>query len=499
MNENTLKWFRIVLPICSNHIKFTVTSPVLRLCPVRRAPRVRCIMGREVDTSAAPAAYGAGTEDGMGTKHEQILSYIESLPIGARISVRGVARTLRVSEGTAYRAIKEAELQGLVSAIDRIGTVRIERPQKKHIERLTFAEVVGIVDGTVLGGRDGLYKTLNKFVIGAMQLEAAVRYIEPGSLMIVGNREQVQRMSLEHGAAVLITGGFTASEEVQRLANERQLPIISCTYDTFTTATLINRAIYDRLIKKDIVFVEDVLSNQQLAVLPRRATVRDYLDIAEKSGHSRFPVVDDAGRVVGIVTARDVAESAPDTPVEQVMSRNPHTVSLKTPIASAAHQMVWEDIELMPVVQNKRLVGVLSRQDVIRALQLTSRQPQMSETVEGIVLRGFEEVHHDDRTLSVVGEVTAQMTGATGTLATGPLMVLIENCALACLQRNRKVDMVVENVTLYFMKPVPVDARLEVRARILDFGRRFAKVDVEVYAGQDFSAKAMLTTQVLER
>ncbi|MCL6637136.1 MAG: CBS domain-containing protein [Alicyclobacillus sp.] len=435
----------------------------------------------------------------MGTKHEQILAYIESLPVGSRISVRGIARKLKVSDGTAYRAIKEAELQGWVSAIDRIGTVRIERPQKKNIERLTFAEVVNIVDGTVLGGRAGLHKTLQKFVIGAMQLEAAVRYIEPGSLMIVGNREQVQRVSLEHGAAVLITGGFAASEEVQRLADARQLPLISCSYDTFTTATLINRAIYDRLIKKDILFVEDVLTRQELAVLRRGATVRDYYQLVERTGHARIPVTDDQGRVVGIVTARDVAEAPGDAPIEQYMSRNPHVVSLKTPVASAAHQMVWEGIEILPVVHNRKLVGVISRQDVIKALQLANRQPQMSETVEGLVLNGFEEVAGDDGRLSLIGDVTAQMTGASGTLAMGPLSVLVENCALLCLHRHRKVDMVVENMTLYFIKPVPVDARLEVRARILDLGRRFAKVDVEVYAGQEFSAKAMLTTQVLER
>lgn len=435
----------------------------------------------------------------MSTKHEQILEHIEALPVGSRISVRGIARELQVSEGTAYRAIKEAELQGLVSAIDRIGTVRIERQQKKNIERLTFAEVVNIVEGTVLGGRDGLHKTLQRFVIGAMQLEAAVRYIEPGSLMIVGNREQVQKTSLEHGAAVLITGGFDASEEVQKLANEKALPLISCTYDTFTTAALINRAIYDRLIKKDILLVEDVVANQDLVVLKRSQTVRDYLQLVEQTGHARVPVVDEQDRLVGIVTARDVAEAAGTETVEQRMARQPYTVSPKSPIAAAAHRMVWEGIEMLPVVQSRKLIGVISRQDVIKALQVMARQPQVGETLERGVLQGFEEIYHDDHSLSLVGEVTPTMTGAVGTLALGSLSTLIENCAVACVQRNRKADMVVENLTLYFMKPISVDSTVEIRARILDYGRRFAKVDVEVFDGVERAAKALLTTQLLER
>ncbi|MEW9033071.1 MAG: winged helix-turn-helix transcriptional regulator, partial [Planifilum fimeticola] len=51
----------------------------------------------------------------MPTKHEQILRYIEQLDVGEKISVRTIARELGVSEGTAYRAIKEAENQGLVN------------------------------------------------------------------------------------------------------------------------------------------------------------------------------------------------------------------------------------------------------------------------------------------------------------------------------------------------------------------------------------------------
>ena len=45
----------------------------------------------------------------MATKHDLILAHIESLPVGDRISVRGIAKDLGVSEGTAYRAIKDAE------------------------------------------------------------------------------------------------------------------------------------------------------------------------------------------------------------------------------------------------------------------------------------------------------------------------------------------------------------------------------------------------------
>ncbi|MBC8930919.1 hypothetical protein IAI15_31530, partial [Escherichia coli] len=106
---------------------------------------------------------------------------------------------------------------------------------------LTFAEIVNMIDGQVLGGRAGLYKSLNKFVIGAMTVEAMERYTDAGNLLIVGNRVSAHELALKRGAAVLITGGFDTDDEVKRLADEKELPILSTSYDTFTVATMINR------------------------------------------------------------------------------------------------------------------------------------------------------------------------------------------------------------------------------------------------------------------
>src|SRR5690625_4075581 len=142
--------------------------------------------------------------------------------------------------------------------MDRVGTVRIERKEKEHIKHLTFAGVINVVEGQVLGGKNGLHKTLNKFVIGAMQLDAMMRYTEADSLLIVGNRVKAHELALKAGAAVLITGGFDTTEHIKQLADEKNLPIMSTTYDTFTVAEMINRAIYDQLIKKEIVFVNDI-------------------------------------------------------------------------------------------------------------------------------------------------------------------------------------------------------------------------------------------------
>ena len=438
----------------------------------------------------------------MATKHEQILQYIDELPIGEKISVRQIAKALAVSEGTAYRAIKDAENKGYVSTIERVGTIRIERKKKENIEKLTFAEVVNIVDGQVLGGRAGLHKTLNKFVIGAMKLEAMMRYTDAGNLLIVGNRTQAHELALKAGAAVLITGGFDTEDHVKKLADDLQLPVISSSYDTFTVATMINRAIYDQLIKKEIVLVEDILTPLQEAIfLKTTDTIADWLTYNRETGHSRFPVVDSNLKVQGVVTSKDIMGHEKETPIEKIMTKNPMTVGGKTSVASCSHMMVWEGIELFPVVyEANKLEGIVSRQDVLKALQMIQRQPQVGETIDDIVTNQLVMTRGKTKGDDVYRcEVTPQMTNHLGTISYGVFTTIVSEAANRVLRNYKKGDLVVENMTVYFIKPVQIDSMLEIYPKVLEVGRKFGKVDVEVFNEGVLVGKAMMMCQLIDR
>lgn len=435
----------------------------------------------------------------MATKHEQIIQHIIGLPVGNKISVRGIAKNLHVSDGTAYRAIKEAENQGIVSTIERVGTIRIERKKKENFERLTFAEVINIIDGQVLGGREGLHKTLNKFVIGAMELDAMMRYTEADSLLIVGNRVKAHELALSEGAAVLITGGFDTEDHIKRLADERELPIISTSYDSFTVATMINRAIYDQLIKKEIVFVGDIFTPYEDAFyLEVKDTIKHWYELNEQSTHTRFPVVDNKKQVLGMVTSKDVIGKDSDVPIEKVMSKNPLAVQEKTSLASVAHMMVWEGIEVVPVVgQADKLLGIISRQDVLKALQQVQRQPQVGETIDDIVSANLVSSEEEESLFQTV--VSPQMTNQLGTLSYGVFTALITEASSRLLSYRKKGDLVVENLTVFFIKPVQIDSNLTIKPKILEAGRMYAKIDVEVYNERRIVGKGLIMAQLIYR
>ncbi|MCA0969822.1 CBS domain-containing protein [Halobacillus litoralis] len=437
----------------------------------------------------------------MATKHEQILQHIESLAVGSKISVRGIAKALNVSEGTAYRAIKEAENQNLVSTMERVGTIRIEKKKKENIERLTFAEILNIVDGQVLGGREGLYKTLGKFVIGAMKLDAMMRYTEAGSLLIVGNRTNAHELAVQEGAAVLITGGFDTNETVKQLADEKKLPVISTSYDTFTVATMINRAIYDQLIKKEIVLVDDIYTPfADSKYLKTTDTVQKWYDYNSETKHNRYPVVDLHNRVVGIVTSKDVIAKDPGVRIDKVMTKNPMTVNTTTSLANAAHVMVWEGIELMPVVDSSHhLQGIISRQDVLKALQHIQRQPQVGETIDDLATKQLEIVETSGRSHHLRSKVTPQMTNQLGTMSYGVFTTLITEATSRLLQKHKKGDLVVENISVYFIKPVQLESEIDLYPQILEVGRKFAKVEIEVHHEGAIVGKALLMAQLIDR
>ena len=437
----------------------------------------------------------------MTSKHQQIIRYIESLPVGEKISVRSIAKNMEMSEGTAYRAIKEAENIGIVSTIERVGTIRIERKTKDNLEKLSFGEIIKIIEGEVFGGHDGLDKILNRFVIGAMTLNAMTRYIQPESLVIIGNREDAQLLALNQGAAVLITGGFQATPQLIQKADELKIPLMGTTYDTFTVASLINRAMTDQLIKKKIMIVADIYNDlENTNYLRMDQTVKEYRQLSEKTGNSRFPVINHSNRLVGVVSAKDILGKADTLTMERVMTKNPSVSKLHASVASVAHSMIWNGLEMLPVVQdNMELIGIISRRDVMKAMQLTQRQPQVGNTFEDDVSENLEIVEVNPTSAHFSFTVTPQMTNNLGMLSFGVLCEVVSVASKEFIHRSQRRNTVIEQLEMHYLKMIPIESKISIQMETLDNGRKVSKLDISVLLENSVVAKAIMSNQLMER
>ena len=437
----------------------------------------------------------------MTSKHQQIIQYIESLPVGEKISVRSIAKNMEMSEGTAYRAIKEAENIGIVSTIERVGTIRIERKTKDNLEKLSFGEIIKIIEGEVFGGREGLDKILNRFVIGAMTLDAMTRYIQPESLVIIGNREDAQLLALNQGAAVLITGGFQATPQLIQKADELKIPLMGTTYDTFTVASLINRAMTDQLIKKKIMIVADIYNDiENTNYLRMDQTVKEYRQLSEKTGNSRFPVVNHSNRLVGVVSAKDILGKSDSLIIERIMTKNPSVSKLHASVASVAHSMIWNGLEMLPVVQdNMELIGIISRRDVMKAMQLTQRQPQVGNTFEDDVSENLEVIEINPTNARFSFTVTPQMTNNLGMLSFGVLCEVVSVASKEFIHRSQRRNTVIEQLEMHYLRMIPIESKIAIQIQTLDIGRKVSKIDISVLLENSVVAKAIMSNQLMER
>ena len=94
------------------------------------------------------------------------------------------------------------------------------------------------------------------------------------------------------------------------------------------------------------------------------------------------PVLDKAGRLMGMVTKYDLLKAfiftsaAPvpryrvvmDHPASSVMNTEPLTVTPDMPLSRLLQELVEVQTKSFPVMENGRLVGIISREDVLRAL-----------------------------------------------------------------------------------------------------------------------------------
>ena len=117
---------------------------------------------------------------------------------------------------------------------------------------------------------------------------------------------------------------------------------------------------------------------------PNPTTVRPNSDplaaqmLLRYNNFRRLPVIDESGRLVGIVTAADLELFLATAPspgivkrqhrIEQVMTAPVITVSPDYPLEEAAQLMLKHKIGCVPVVEREQLVGIITRDDILAQL-----------------------------------------------------------------------------------------------------------------------------------
>ena len=90
------------------------------------------------------------------------------------------------------------------------------------------------------------------------------------------------------------------------------------------------------------------------------------------------------------------------------------------------------------------------------------------------------------------------MTNSIGTLSYGVFATIVTEATNRVIRAQKKSDLIVENLTIYFVKPVQIDNVVSVHPKVLEIGRKFGKVDVEVHHEGNVVGKALLMVQLID-
>ncbi|MFP4499221.1 MAG: CBS domain-containing protein [Vulcanimicrobiota bacterium] len=143
---------------------------------------------------------------------------------------------------------------------------------------------------------------------------------------------------------------------------------------------------------------KDVMETEVLTVTPDM-TVKEVAQYLYDNELSALPVVEDGGKIIGIVSEEDLIYrvSRPHIPPHiellggiiylenpfemkkelkkmsavtagEIMTTEVHSVAPDTDISEVAELMTEKDINGVPVVDNNKIVGIVTRHDLLKSL-----------------------------------------------------------------------------------------------------------------------------------
>lgn len=146
-----------------------------------------------------------------------------------------------------------------------------------------------------------------------------------------------------------------------------------------------NGSIYNRLLAWQGIHLQPVqqannpwahlraadIMQRRVETLSSQMAIDEVIQAFSRSHHRGFPVLED-GRLVGIVTQSDLNESpissmVPNRTLADIMTPHPVAVGPDTTLTHVLHLLNSLKISRIPVVEGTKLVGIITRGDIIRA------------------------------------------------------------------------------------------------------------------------------------
>lgn len=195
----------------------------------------------------------------------------------------------------------EEQLEGVITTSD-IATSYMDVYDSRILAeaRTQYQNIANTLDGEIVNGNSHAYFVKGKVTVAASSPEMMETYIEKDDLVILGNRYESQLCAVELDASCLvICQGAQVSKTILKLAQERDIVIITTPHDTFTVSRLINQSIP----------VRHFMERDGLTIFNTTDYVENIKDIMAKKRARDFAVVDKEGKFYGFISSRRLMDA----------------------------------------------------------------------------------------------------------------------------------------------------------------------------------------------
>ncbi|MBN2030031.1 CBS domain-containing protein [bacterium] len=128
----------------------------------------------------------------------------------------------------------------------------------------------------------------------------------------------------------------------------------------------------------------DVMT-KNVVTIGSEASLQEAIHMLIDKGISGMPVVDSDGKMIGIISEKDIihfytfSRDMHNIKVKEAMTKDVITFSPETNIEQIALAIAEKGFRRAPIVEKDRVIGIISRRDIIRVELYISEHPSSTE------------------------------------------------------------------------------------------------------------------------
>ena len=193
---------------------------------------------------------------------------------------------------------QEQNLQGVITVKD-VATANMDGldPHALETAKTSYENILDILDGTVLVGDVAGRTVEGRIVIGSGSAEQIEKSISPGDVVVVSNRAESLLAALEMDAGcIVVCASSKVSRTMQMLAEEKGCILLSTELSTYVAGQVLSQAAPIRYY----------MTQSNLLTFTLHTPVEEATKVMASVRFRYFPVLDDDGRYIGVVSRRNM-------------------------------------------------------------------------------------------------------------------------------------------------------------------------------------------------